>query len=98
MTKADIIAEISATTGVAKSDALLSVEAFMKVIRDAMVNGENIYLRGFGTFVVKKRAETTARNISKNTTITIPAHNFPGFKPSKSFIQRMKGEEITSED
>ncbi len=98
MTKADIIAEIAATTGVAKKDVSVSVEAFMKVIRDAMVNEENIYLRGFGTFVVKKRAEKTARNISKNITITIPAHNFPGFKPSKSFLQRMKGEDVTSED
>ncbi len=98
MTKADIIAEIASMTGVAKRDVTVSVEAFMKVIRDAMVNEENIYLRGFGTFVVKKRAEKTARNISKNTTITIPAHNFPGFKPSKSFLQRMKGEEVTSED
>ena len=98
MTKADIIAEIVATTGVAKKDVSVSVEAFMKVIRDAMVNEQNIYLRGFGTFVVKKRAEKTARNISKNTTITIPAHNFPGFKPSKSCLQRMKGEEVTSED
>lgn len=98
MTKADIIAEIATTTGVSKKDVAVSVEAFMKVIRDAMVNEENIYLRGFGTFVVKRRAEKTARNISKNVTITIPAHNFPGFKPSKSFLQRMKGEEVTSED
>ena len=74
MTKADIINEISATTGVAKKDVTVTVEALMKVIRDAMCNEENVYLRGFGTFVVKKRAEKTARNISKNTTLTIPAH------------------------
>ncbi|MCI6860961.1 MAG: HU family DNA-binding protein [Prevotella sp.] len=98
MTKADIIAEIVASTGVAKKDVAVTIEAFMNVIRDNMVDGENIYLRGFGTFVVKKRAEKTARNISKNTTITIPAHNFPGFKPAKSFLQRMMGEEVTSED
>lgn len=98
MTKADIINEISNTTGVAKKDVLVTVEAMMKVIRDAMCNEENVYLRGFGTFVVKKRAEKTARNISKNTTITIPAHNFPGFKPAKSFQQRMKGEEVTEQD
>lgn len=98
MTKADIINEISNTTGVAKRDVTVTVEAMMKVIRDAMCNEENVYLRGFGTFVVKKRAEKTARNISKNTTITIPAHNFPGFKPAKSFQQRMKGEEVTEQD
>ncbi len=98
MTKADIINEISASTGVAKKDVTITVEAMMKVIRDAMCNEENVYLRGFGTFVVKKRAEKTARNISKNTTITIPAHNFPGFKPAKSFQQRMVGEDVTAED
>lgn len=98
MTKADIINEIASSTGVAKLDVTVTVEAMMKVIRDAMCNEENVYLRGFGTFVVKKRAEKTARNISKNVTITIPAHNYPGFKPAKSFQQRMKGEEITVED
>lgn len=98
MTKADIINEITAQTGVAKRDVTVTVEAMMKVIRDAMCNEENVYLRGFGTFVVKKRAEKTARNISKNTTLTIPAHNYPGFKPSKSFQQRMKGEDVTEED
>ncbi len=98
MTKADIINEISATTGVAKKDVTVTVEAFMSVIRDAMCNEENVYLRGFGTFVVKKRAAKTARNISKNTTLTIPAHNYPGFKPAKSFQQRMKGEDITEQD
>jgi DNA-binding protein HU-beta len=98
MTKAEIINEIVATTGVAKKDATVCVEATMRIIRDAMCNEENVYLRGFGTFVVKKRAEKTARNISKNTTLTIPAHNFPGFKPAKSFQQRMRGEEVTSKD
>ena len=98
MTKADIISEIVATTGVAKRDAAVCVEATMRIIRDAMCNEENVYLRGFGTFIVKKRAEKTGRNISKNTTILIPAHNYPGFKPAMSFQQRMKGEEVTSED
>lgn len=98
MTKADIINEIAATTGVAKRDVSVTVEAFMKVIRDTMCEEENVYLRGFGTFVVKKRAEKTARNISKNTTLTVPAHNYPGFKPAKSFQQRMKGEDVTAED
>lgn len=98
MTKADIINEIANTTGVAKKDVAVTVEAFMKVIRDTMCREDNVYLRGFGTFVVKKRAQKTARNISKNTTLTIPAHNYPGFKPAKSFQQRMKGEEVTAED
>lgn len=98
MTKADIINEIAATTGVAKKDVTVTVEAMMKVIRDAMINEENVYLRGFGTFVVKKRAAKTARNISRNTTIIVPAHNFPGFKPSKSFMQQMKGEDVTEQD
>ena len=75
MTKADIISEISATTGVAKKDVTVTVEALMRVIRDAMCNEENVYLRGFGTFVVKKRAEKTARNISKNTHTTSQASN-----------------------
>ena len=98
MTKADIINEIVASTGVVKKDAAVGVEATMRIIREAMCNEENVYLRGFGTFVVKKRAAKTARNISKNTTSTIPAHNYPGFKPAKSLQQRMKGEEVTSED
>lgn len=98
MTKADIINEISSTTGVAKKDVTVTVEALMKVVRDAMCNGDNVYLRGFGTFVVKKRAEKTARNISKETTLIIPAHNYPGFKPAKSFQQKMKGEDVTAID
>ena len=71
----------------------------MEVIKDNMVNNnENVYMRGFGSFIVKQRAEKTARNISKNTTLVIPAHNIPQFKPAKSFLQRMKGEEVTAQD
>ncbi len=98
MTKLDIINQIADTTGMAKKDASVAVESFMKIVRDAMCEGENVYLRGFGTFQIKKRAQKTARNISKNTTITVPAHNFPGFKPAKSFLQKMKGEEVTAND
>ena len=99
MTKADIINQIAETTGVARRDVSVTVEAFMEVIKDQMVdNHENVYLRGFGSFIVKKRAEKTARNISKNTTLVIPAHEIPAFKPAKSFMQRMKGEEVTAED
>ncbi len=92
MTKADIINEIVEKTGVGKKDVSAVVEEFMLCIKDSMMNRkENVYLRGFGSFVVKHRAEKTARNISKNTTIVIAAHDFPAFKPAKSFIERMKG-------
>ena len=99
MTKADIINEIVEKTGIARKDATIAIEAFMEVVKSNMVNKrENIYLRGFGSFNVKQRAAKTARNISKNTTITIPAHDIPAFKPAKSFLQMMKGEEVTAED
>lgn len=95
MTKADIIEEIVATTGVARKDAAMSVEAFMEAIKKSLAERkENVYLRGFGSFIVKHRAEKTARNISKNTTIVISAHDFPSFKPAKSFVGKMKGEEV----
>lgn len=98
MTKADIINQISSETGLSKKDASLSVEAFMRVIKDSLLRKENVYLRGFGSFIVKHRAEKTARNISKNTTIVIEAHDFPSFKPAKSFVGKMKGEDISEED
>ena len=98
MTKADIINEIVDSTGISKKDVSAVVEAMMCTVRDAMCREENVYLRGFGTFVVKRRAEKTARNISKNITIRIPAHNYPGFKPAKSFLQRIKGEEVEADD
>ena len=90
MTKADIINKIVEDTGLSKKDVAATVEAFMEEIRHCMAdNKENVYLRGFGTFTVKHRAKKTARNISKNTTIVIDAHDFPAFKPSKSFIAKM---------
>lgn len=99
MTKADVINEIVERTGMARRDVSTTVEALMQVIKDNMVNEhENVYLRGFGSFIVKQRATKTARNISKNTTLTIPAHDIPAFKPAKSFLQLMKGEEVTAED
>ena len=99
MTKADIISKISSTTGVSKRDVSTTVEAFMEVIKDSLLSKENVYLRGFGSFIVKHRAEKTARNISKNTTIVIEAHDFHSFKPAKSFVAKMKGEEVDeSED
>lgn len=98
MTKADIITEISETTGLPKKDVSVVVESFMEVVKNHMCEKENVYLRGFGTFLIKHRAQKTARNISQNTTLLIDAHDFPGFKPAKSFAQRMKGEEVTAED
>ncbi|MFL5754076.1 MAG: HU family DNA-binding protein [Bacteroidia bacterium] len=90
MTKADIINEISEKTGIEKLVVQTTVESFMKVVRNNMAEGKNIYLRGFGTFVVKKRAEKTGRNISKNTTVIIPAHFIPAFKPAKTFAEKVK--------
>lgn len=90
MTKADIINEIAEKTGIEKVAVQASVEAFMKSVRNSMVSGENVYLRGFGSFIVKKRAEKTGRNISKNTTIIIPAHYIPAFKPAKTFAEKVK--------
>ena len=91
MTKAEIIKKIAEETGIANRDVAATVEAFMEEIRVSLAeNKENVYLRGFGTFSVKRRAAKTARNISKNTTLLIEAHDFPAFKPSKSFITKMK--------
>jgi len=90
MTKADIVAEIAEKTGLEKVDVQTTVEAFMEEVKTALETGENVYLRGFGSFVIKERAEKTGRNISKNTTIIIPAHNIPSFKPAKVFMEGVK--------
>ena len=90
MTKADIIAEISQKTGIEKVAVQVTVEAFMQTIKKSMTEGKNVYLRGFGSFIVKKRAEKTGRNISKNTTVIIPAHYIPAFKPAKPFAETVK--------
>lgn len=90
MTKADIVNEIAGKTGIEKNSVQTIVEVFMKTVKGAMVNGENVYLRGFGSFIIKERAEKTARNISKKETITIPAHNIPAFKPCKTFVDDVK--------
>ena len=90
MTKAELIARISEQTGVDKVTALAVVESFMDNVKGSLINSEeNVYLRGFGSFIVKERAEKTGRNISKNTTITIPAHNVPLFKRAKEFLEDM---------
>ncbi len=90
MTKADIVSEIAKSTGVEKVQVQAIVEAFMESIKTLLTNNNNVYLRGFGSFIVKKRAKKVARNISKNTTITIPEHNIPAFKPAKSFAAKVK--------
>lgn len=90
MTKADIVNQIAKSTGVEKIQVQAIVEAFMDSVKAAMAEGQNVYLRGFGSFIIKKRAMKVARNISKNTTITIPEHNIPAFKPSKSFVSEIE--------
>jgi DNA-binding protein HU-beta len=91
MTKAEIVTEIANKTGIEKVAVQAVVESFMETVKDTMIDGENVYLRGFGSFIIKKRAEKTGRNISKNTTIIIPAHNIPAFKPAKTFVNKVKG-------
>ena len=90
MTKAEIVAEIAQRTGIEKVNVQEVVESFMSVLKGSMKKGNNVYLRGFGIFIIKRRAEKTGRNISKNTTIIIPAHNIPSFKPSKTFMEEIK--------
>ena len=100
MTKADIVREIATQTGLEKQVVLQVVEGFMDSVKSSMINGEEVYLRGFGSFIIKHRAEKTARrrgyvqriHISRNTTIIVPAHNIPAFKPSKAFAGRMKSD------
>jgi len=90
MTKSEIVNEIAERTGIEKIVVQTAVESFMKSVKNSLVKGDNVYLRGFGSFIVKKRAEKTGRNISKNTTIIIPAHNVPAFKPAKTFVEKVK--------
>ncbi len=90
MTKADVITQISEKTGIPKDDVQLTVEAFFSVVKSSMADGENIYVRGFGSFINKKRAKKIARNISKNTAIVIDEHYIPSFKPSKVFVDKIK--------
>ncbi len=98
MTKAEIVNSIADKTGMNKKEIAITVEAFMEEIRNSLANNkENVYLRGFGSFIVKHRAQKTARNISKNTTLVIEAHDLPAFKPAKSFIERMDGITVVGE-
>tara|TARA_B100001093_G_scaffold416443_1_gene407123 strand:+ start:1002 stop:1355 length:354 start_codon:yes stop_codon:yes gene_type:complete len=90
MTKAEIVNKISSNLGLEKNEVLATVENFMDEVKDSLSQGENVYLRGFGSFIVKQRAEKTGRNILKNTTIRIPAHSIPAFKPAKIFVDDVK--------
>ena len=90
MTKAEIVTAIAKEIGLDKTTTLAVVESFMEQVKTTLANDENVYLRGFGSFILKKRAQKTARNITQNTTLIIPEHNIPAFKPAKSFIAKMK--------
>lgn len=93
MTKADVISEIAEKTGIDKSDVAHSVEAFFSIVKSSMASGQNIYIRGFGSFINKKRKKKIARNISRNTAIIIEEHYIPSFKPAKVFVSKIKNSE-----
>ena len=90
MTKTEIVNQISENTGISKKEVAIVVESFMKTVKESLLNKEHISLRGFGNFIIKHRAEKTARNIQKNTTVIIPADDYPSFKPAKEFVEEMK--------
>lgn len=91
MRKADLVTAISEKTGIAKVDVLVTLETFFKEVKDTLTDGENVYIRGFGSFVVKKRAKKIGRHIKKNVAIEIPEHFIPSFKPAKVFVEQVKG-------
>jgi DNA-binding protein HU-beta len=94
MTKAEIVNEVAKATSLERGQVQAVVEKYMEVVKDSLAKGENVYLRGFGSFIVKRRAKKTARNISKNQTMTIPAHNIPAFKPAKVFMTKVKNSKV----
>ena len=91
MTKIEIVREIASKTGLGTKEVMAIVESMIETIKTSMTNGEEVFMRGFGSFIIKRRAEKTARNISKNTTVIIPAHDIPAFKPAKEFMDKLKG-------
>lgn len=95
MRKSDIIHNISEKTGIPKVDVLVTVESMIKEIKENIAKGENIYIRGFGSFITKKRAAKIGRNIKKNVAVNIPEHYIPAFKPSKEFVNEVKQMHIT---
>ncbi len=90
MTKAEIVNEVAKATGIEKVTVQTVVESFMESVKGSVKRNEPVYLRGFGSFIIKHRAEKAARNITRNTTLTIPAHDIPAFKPAKSFVSSLK--------
>lgn len=98
MTKAEIVTKIAEKTGIDKADVYTTVEAFFTVVKNSMADGENIYVRGFGSFINKKRAKKVGRNISKNTAMIIDEHFIPSFKPSKIFVEKIKNSEKLKAD
>ncbi len=90
MTKAEIVNEVAKTTGLEKTQVLAVIEEFTNVVKGSLAAGNPVYLRGFGSFIIKHRAQKAARNITRKTTITIPAHDIPAFKPAKSFVSAVK--------
>lgn len=92
MTKAEIVNEVSKSTGIEKATVQRTIDAVMESVKESMSKGDNVYLRGFGSFIIKQRAKKTARNIAKNTSMVIPAHCVPYFKPAKSFVNMVKAQ------
>jgi len=90
MRKADLVNQISEKTGIPKVDVLVTLESMFKEIKDSLSKGENIYIRGFGSFITKRRAAKIGRNIKKNIAVHIPEHNIPAFKPAKEFVAEVK--------
>ena len=90
MTKAEVVNKIAHKTGIEKIAIMTIVEEFMNTVKGSLTDGENVYLRGFGSFIIKRRAEKTGRNISKNPSVIVPAHNIPAFKPAKTFLVEVK--------
>jgi DNA-binding protein HU-beta len=98
MRKADLISEISDKTGIPKVDVMFTLETMFKEIKQSLIAGENIYIRGFGSFITKKRAAKIGRNIKKNIAVEIPEHYIPAFKPAKEFVQEVKSKMLTGKD
>ena len=94
MRKAELISQISERTGIPKVDVLVSLENMFKIIKETLGEGENIYIRGFGSFITKKRAAKIGRNIKKNVAVEIPEHYIPAFKPAKEFLLEIKEKNI----
>ena len=90
MTKAEIVSEVAKATGIERATVQTVIEAAMESVKNSVIKGEPVYLRGFGSFIIKHRAQKAARNITRKTTITIPAHDIPAFKPAKSFVSAVK--------